>query len=130
MSAGSTSGTMLVSVVSDNPPNDVMAAWNLQLEIVPTVSGAGTLTFQDPATGTPSNPPGYIFGGNGLGIAVTNGGNTLNANDFFDPNIGDGASVSGAPGCQLAADGFLGLPERIRIVRHFRSGGFGEFALE
>ena len=35
MIAGSTSGSMLVNVVSDNPPNDVMAAWNVTLEIVP-----------------------------------------------------------------------------------------------
>ena len=28
MSAGTTSGPMFVNVVSDNPPNDIMSAWN------------------------------------------------------------------------------------------------------
>ena len=122
MSAGSISGTMLVSVASDNPPNDVMAAWNLQLEIVPNSGAAGTVTFQDPATGTPPNPPGYIFGSNGLGIAVTDGGSMLNANDFFDPTIGPGASVPGAPGANLLQLDFLASSNA--------SGSFGIFALE
>ncbi len=122
MSAGTTSGTMLVNIVSDNPPNDVMAAWNLQLEIVPNSGATGTLAFQDPATGTPPNPPNYIFGSNGLGIASTNGGSTLNANDFFDPSIGSGVSVPGSPGANLLQMDFL--------ASSTASGTFGIFALE
>ncbi len=107
MSAGTTSGGMLVNIVSDNPPNDIMLAWNVQLEIVADAGTQGTLTFMDPVTGTPANPPNYIFGGNGLGIMVTNGGNLLSANDFFDPNAGLGTSVPGAPGANLLQMDFL-----------------------
>jgi len=106
MSAGTTSGSMLVSVASDNPLNDVMAGWQFQLEIIPEAGAVGALTFQDPSTGTPSNPPNYIFS-NGLGIAVTNEGSHLEANDFFDINFGPGTPVSGAPGANLLQMDFL-----------------------
>jgi PEP-CTERM motif len=122
MSAGTTSGTMLVNVVSDNPPNDIMAAWNLQLEIVPNSGATGSLMFQDPATGTPPNPPNYIFDVNGLGIAVTNGGSTLSANDFFNPSVGPGVAVPGAPGANLLQMDFLASSNA--------SGSFGIFAVE
>jgi hypothetical protein len=122
MSAGTTSGPMLVNVVSDNPPNDIMAAWNFQLEIIPESGASGALTFQDPSTGTPPLPPNYAFGSNGLGIAVTNGGNTLSANDFFDPTIGLGVSISGSPGANLLQMDFLATSNA--------SGLFGIFAVE
>jgi PEP-CTERM motif len=122
MSPGTTSGLMLVNIVSDNPPNDVMAAWNVQLAIVPDVGATGTLTFQDPATGTPPVSPNYVFGGNGLGMAVTNGGSTLSANDFFDPTIGLGVPVPGAPGANLLQMDFLASSNA--------SGLFGIYAVE
>jgi hypothetical protein len=122
MSAGTTSAPMLVSVVSDNPPSDVMSAWNFLLKILPDAGATGTLTFQDPATGTPPNPPNYIFGGNGLGIAATNGGSQLSVNDFFDPGIGPGAIVPGSPGANLLQMDFLASSNA--------SGLFGIYALE
>jgi PEP-CTERM motif len=122
MSASSTSGTMLVSVVSDNPPNDVMAAWNFQLAIIPESGASGTLIFQDPSSGTPPIPPNYPFGSNGLGIAVTNGGSTLSANDFFDPSVGSGVPVPAAPGANLLQIDFLASSNA--------SGLFGIFAVE
>jgi hypothetical protein len=122
MSAGAVSGPMLVNVVSDNPPNDIMAAWNFKLEIIPESDGSGTLTFQDPATGTSPIPPNYVFGSNGLGIAVTNGGGTLSANDFFDPTAGLGAPVPGSPGANLLQMDFLASSNA--------SGLFGIFAVE
>jgi len=123
MSAGTTSGPMLVNVVSDNPPNDIMAAWNVQLEIIPGSGASGTLTFQDPATALPSPPPpNYIFGGNGLGIEVTNGASTLSANDFFDPTVGPGVSVPGSPGANLMQMDFLASLNA--------SGLFGIYAVE
>jgi PEP-CTERM motif len=122
MSAGTTSGPMLVNVVSDNPPNDIMTGWNLQLTVLPDAGANGTVTFQDPATGTPSNPANYIFGGNGLGISVTNGGSVLSAGDFFDPNVGLGAPVPGAPGANLLKMDFLASSNA--------SGLFGVYANE
>ncbi len=122
MSAGTTSGPMLVNVVSDNPPNDVMAAWNFKLEIIPDAGASGTLTFQDPATGTPPIPPNYVFGSNGLGIAATNGGSTLSANDFVDPNVGSGVSVPGSPAANLLQMDFLASSNA--------SGLFGVYAVE
>jgi hypothetical protein len=106
-SPGATTGPMILSVVSENPPNDVMSAWNVRLEIVPHAGATGTLTFQDPATGTPPNPPNYIFDGNGLGIVVVNSGAVLTANDFFDPAVGPGVPVPGAPGANLLQMDFL-----------------------
>jgi hypothetical protein len=122
MDAGTTSGTMSVLVSSDNPPNDVMAAWNVSLAIVADAGATGTLTFQDPATGTPPNPPNYIFGGNGLGIVVTNGGSELSGNDFFDPAVGPGMPVPGSPGASLLDLTFL--------ASSGASGVFGIYALE
>jgi hypothetical protein len=122
VSAGTTSGPMLVNVVSDNPPNDVMAAWNFQLAIIPGSGASGTLTFQDPATGTPPIPPNYVFGSNGVGIGVINGGSTLSANDFFNPGVGSGVPVPGAPGANLLQMDFLASSSA--------SGSFGIFALE
>jgi hypothetical protein len=122
MDAGTMSGPMFANVVSDNPPNDVMAAWNVQLEIIPQSGGSGTLSFQDPVTGTPPIPPNYIFGANGLGIAVTNGGGMLSANDFFDPAVGNGAAVPGSPGANLLQMDF--------VASSNASGTFGVFAVE
>ena len=113
---------MLVSVLSDNSPSDVMSAWNFHLEILPDPGATGTLTFQDPATGTPPNPANYIFGGNGIGIAATNGGNQLTANDFFDQSVGPGATVPGTPGASLLQMDFLATSNA--------SGLFGIYALE
>jgi PEP-CTERM motif len=122
MSAGTTSGPMLVNVVSDNPPNDVMAAWSFQLEIVPNSGAAGSLIFQDPATGTPPNPPNYIFGVNGLGISAINTGSAMVASDFFNPSVGSGQAVPGAAGANLLQMDFLASSNA--------SGSFGIFAVE
>jgi hypothetical protein len=123
MSAGTTSGPMVVTVVSDNPPNDVMAAWQFQLEIVPEAGATGTLTFQDPATGPAANPSNYIFGSNGFGISVTNSGSELSANDFFfNPTVGTGAAVPGSPGANLLQMDFLASSNA--------SGLFGVSAVE
>lgn len=110
MSSGTTSGLMYVNVLSDNPPNDVMAAWQVQIKIDPLAGAVGTLTFQDPATGQAPNPSNYIFGSNDVGITATNGGGTLSANDFYsnptDPNS-LGAIVPGSPGANLLQMDFL-----------------------
>jgi hypothetical protein len=122
MAPGTTSGPMLVDIVSNNPPNDVMNAWNFGLEIKGDAGSTGTLTFHDPATGTPPNPSNYVFDGNGLGIVVTNSGSTLNANDFFNPAIGPGVPVPGAPGANLLQIDFLASSNA--------SGLFGIYAIE
>jgi hypothetical protein len=104
MSSGTTSGLMYVNVVSDNPLNDVMAAWQLQVEII-SEGGTGTLTFQDPPTGMAPTPLSYVFGGDGLGITATNTGTVLSANDF-DTNL-SGTPVPGSPGVNLLQMDFL-----------------------
>jgi PEP-CTERM motif len=121
MSAGTTSGLMFVNVVSDNPPNDIMSAWGFELKIIPDAGATGTLTFQDPSTSTPANPPSYIFGGDGLGISATNGGDTLSANDFY-VGTGSGSVVPGAPGANLLDMDFLASSNA--------SGLFGIYAVE
>ncbi len=117
MSSGTTSGAMLVTVTSNNYPNDVMAAWQFQLEILPISGATGTLTFQDPATGTPSNPPNYIFT-TGIGIAATNTGGQLSANDF-DVNLG---TIVPGTGANLLQMDFLASSDA--------SGVFGIYAVE
>ena len=112
---------MFITVVSDNAPNDVMSAWNFQLQIA-AITGTGSLTFQDPVTGTPSNPANYVFGSNGLGILATNGGTTLSANDFFNPAAGPGAAVPGTPGANLLQMDFLASPTASAL--------FGIYAVE
>jgi PEP-CTERM motif len=121
-SAGTVSGPMLMNVVSNNPPNDILAAWSITLAILPQGGASGTLTFQDPATGMPPNPPNYIFGANGLGIAATNAGSMLSANDFFDPSVGPGVAVPGTPGANVLQMDFL--------VSSNASGLFGVYARE
>jgi PEP-CTERM motif len=121
MSSGTTSGPMLVDVVSDNPGQDIMAAWAFELAIVPAAGASGTLTFHDPATMSPSNPPNYIFGGNGLGIMATNNGSTLSANDFF-VGTGTGSVVPGTAGANLLQIDFLASSDA--------TGLFGIYALE
>ena len=132
MNAGTTSGPMLVNVVSDNPPNDVMSTWNVQLMIAPESGATGNLTFQDPTGTTAPNPPNYVFGSNGLGIALypTNTPTVLGANDFFDPSAGVGAIVPGAPGGQSVADGFPCLARRVGSVRDLRHGRCGGHAMD
>lgn len=107
MNSGSVSGSMYVTANSDNNPNDVMAAWNVQLQISAIAGATGTLSFQTPATGTPPAPTNYIFGSDGLGITVANSGSILSANDFFDPAAGLGAAVPSAPGANLLELDFL-----------------------
>jgi hypothetical protein len=97
MTAGTTSGPMLVTVTSDDPLNDVMAGWQFVLTIAPETA-SGTLVFQDPSTGIAPAPSNYIFGASGLGITVTNMGSNLAANDFFDPSVGPGVPGAGPPG--------------------------------
>jgi hypothetical protein len=121
MSAGTTSGPMLVNIASDNAPNDVMSGWNITLTIIPDAGASGTLAFQDPATGAYSNPANYIFGGDGIGIAGVNGGNTLSASDFF-VGIGPEVIVSGTPGPNLIQMDFLASSSA--------SGLFGIYASE
>ena len=67
MTAGTTSGLMAATVTSDNPPNDIMAAWQFQLEILP-IGGTGTLTFADPATGPRPIRPITFSAGTALGL--------------------------------------------------------------
>jgi hypothetical protein len=123
MSAGTTSGQAFASVVSDNPPSDVMAGWQFKLEISPE-GASGTLMLQDPATGTPANPTNYVFGTNGVGIAATNSGNVLSANDFYFDQSGmtTGAIVPGSSGANLLQVDFLASPDA--------SGLFGIYAVE
>jgi hypothetical protein len=113
---------MFATVVSNNPPNDVMAAWNITLKIVADAGATGTLTFQDPATGTPPNPADYVFGSNGLGIVATNTASEVGANDFFNPAVGPGAVVPGGAGANLLKMTFLATSNA--------SGLFGIYALE
>ena len=101
VTAGGTSGSLALFTYSTNPTVDIMAAWNVQLEIVPDMGTSGTVSFHTPATGTVANPPNYIFGTNGLGITATNMGTTLSANDFFDPGAGSGATGPGLPGANF-----------------------------
>jgi hypothetical protein len=100
-----------------------MAAWNVQLEILPLSGASGTMTFHDPASSSSSPPPpSYIFSGNGVGIDVSNGGSTLTANDFFDPGAGPGVAVPGSPGANLLQLQFSASSNA--------SGLFGIFAVE
>jgi hypothetical protein len=119
MSAGTTSGPMLVNIASDNPSIDIMAAWNFHLVIIADNGTAGTLSFAFPTTGIAANPPDYIFGNDGLGIAVTNTGTQLAANDFFDPSIGPGVSAAAANLLQLEF-----------LASQNASGLFGIYAVE
>jgi hypothetical protein len=122
MGPGTTSGSMFVNVTSNNYPNDIMAAWQFTLTIVPIGGATGTLTFQDPgpANGTtlyPSNPSNYVFS-NSYGIFATNSGSQLSANDF-DVNLG---TVVPASGANLLQMDFLASSNA--------SGSFGIYAVE
>jgi PEP-CTERM motif len=99
-----------------------LAAWNFELEIIPQSGASGTLTFQGGVTGSPPNPPNYVFGSNGLGIAVTNTGSALSANDFFNPSVGSGVAVLGTPWASLLQMDFLASSNA--------SGMFGIYAVE
>jgi PEP-CTERM motif len=121
MGAGTTSGTMFVNIAGDNPPSDVMSGWNITLTVVPDAGTHGTLVFQDPATGTASNPPNYIFGADGIGISATNGASTLSASDFL-VGAGPGVAVPGTPGANLLQMDFLASSDA--------SGLFGVYASE
>lgn len=121
MDAGTVSGPLLVSVSSDNPSQDVMTAWQFQLEIVAESGASGSLTFQDPTSGVAPNPSNYVFGTNGLDINSTNDGSSLAMNGFFDPNTGTGTSVPGSPGANLAELTFSASPDA--------SGFFGLYAV-
>ncbi len=114
MTAGSTSDSMFVNV-SGNTSGATMLSWQFQLVIAPEGGAAGTLVFQDPVTGSASNPTGYIFDSNATGIVVTNSGNQLSANDF------DLDGFSGLGGNLLQMD-FLASGDA--------SGVFGIYALE
>jgi hypothetical protein len=125
MTAGTTSGPMLVDVVSDNAPNDVMGAWNFQLVIVAGAGATGTLVFQDPANSTTPVPPAnYIFGTDGFGMSVVNTGSSLTADDFYY-NLASstpGVVVPGSPGANLLQMDFL--------ASSGASGSFGIYAME
>jgi hypothetical protein len=118
MTSDTTSDLMSVIVSSDNPFQDVMSAWNFQLEIVGNSSSTGTLTFNNPVTGTPPNPSNYVFGADGIGIFAINGGTVLSANDFFNPI--NGAGVSGIVSANLLQMNFLASSDA--------SGVFGIYA--
>ena len=72
----------------------------------------------------PPNPPNYIFGGNGLGIVVTNSGSELSGNDFFDPSVGPGARRPELAGSLLARSDVPGVVRRSRgCSRHLALEG-------
>jgi hypothetical protein len=120
MTAGTTSGPMLLSVLSTS--NDIMAAWQVNLVIAPDATAHGTLIFQDPTGPTAPNPTNYIFGTQNLGIAANNTTNQLTANDFFDLSKGSGAAVPNTPGANLLQLDFRASSNA--------SGTFGLYALE
>jgi hypothetical protein len=96
MASGSVSGPMEV-VVSSPTGADIMARWQISLQIIAQPGATGTLTFQDPASGPAPNPPNYIFT-NGFGIAAVNTGSGLMANDS---DQSPGTLVPNAPGANL-----------------------------
>ena len=123
MNAGTTSGPMLVNVVSDNPPNDVMAAWNFQLMIVPDVRRDRHADV--PGSREPGRRPSRPTTSSAVTASASrslNGRSTLSANDFFDPNVGPGVPVPGAPGANLLQMDFLASSNA--------SGLFGIYAME
>jgi hypothetical protein len=104
MTAGTTSGTMDVTITESG--SDTISAWQFELEIIPSGGATGTLTFKDPASGSPPPPTNYVFGGEGVGIAATNTGSTLSANDFWG-GPGNGATVLDGGTVNLLAMDFL-----------------------
>jgi hypothetical protein len=122
MSAGVVSGPMFLSVVSNNPAADVMAAWNVTLSIAPEAGAVGTLAFQDPASAATSPAPAnYVFGSEDLGITVTTSAGQLSANDFFVSSSAAGTTVPAA-GANLLQMDF--------IASGNASGLFGIYAVE
>jgi hypothetical protein len=101
MSAGSQSGPMLFRIASDATPPDLMAAWSVSLVLLPEPGATGLLEFAAPASGYLPAAASYVFGNQGLGVAVTNLGTQLMANDFLDPGFGLGVAVPGGPGIGL-----------------------------
>src|SRR5207248_5566690 len=105
----SVSAPVNVFATNDNSPDaaaNFMRAWQVSLTIVPDAGATGTLTFNTPATGTPPNPSNYVFGANGLGIAVVNSGTGLTANDLN--TLAAGTPVPPGPaGANLLALDFL-----------------------
>jgi hypothetical protein len=101
-----------------------MSSWNFQLMIAPESGATGNVTFQDPTGMSAPNPTNYVFGSNGLGIALypNNTPTVLGANDFFDPNVGVGAIVPGNPGANLLQMDFLASSNA--------SGLFGIYAVK
>lgn len=112
---GNNSGSLLIDAVSNNPPNDIMAAWQFVLVIAPEAGATGNLLFQNSAM--PSN---YIFDSHNLGIvtSISNNGSQLSANDF-DANFG--TVVPGTPGANLLQVDVLASANA--------SGHFGIFAV-
>jgi hypothetical protein len=93
MVANTTSGLMDISVFSNNVPNDVMAAWQFRLFIVPDGGATGTLVFKDPVTSLILDPEvqfaPYVFPAGSLtGLDVTNTGSSISLADDFDKNLG------------------------------------------
>jgi hypothetical protein len=96
MAAGSTSGIMTARVTNTAAPAGTnMQGWAIDLLIVGD-AGATGLTFASPTTGNPAHPPNYIFTTSfPPGIAVTNSGTQLFANDS-DNNLA-GTAVPQTP---------------------------------
>jgi hypothetical protein len=85
MDAGTVSMPVNITVSNNTGmdlPANLMTAWQLNLTIVPDPGTTGSLTFSTPATGSVPNPPNYVFGANGVGIAATNTATALGANDI------------------------------------------------
>jgi hypothetical protein len=87
MSAGSTSGPMLVNILNNKDPDssdDLMNAWQITLVIGADLGATGTLTFNTPSgNGPASNPPNYVFSAGNIGIDVkAYTGSGFEADDF------------------------------------------------
>lgn len=123
MDSGTTSGPMLINVSSDS--SDVMLSWGFKLEIDALSGATGTLSFQDPGSTFPANPPNYVFGSSGVGIYATNTGGTLSANDFYNPFLpGFGASVPASPAVNLLQTDFQASGDASGLFGIYADKGF------
>ena len=120
MAAGSVSGPMEVTIVSNNPSADVMAAWNILLEIVPNNGTVGTVTSRPRPPERRPTPPitsSHEWTGH-LGHEL---GKPAERNDFFNPSVGTGTTTP-ATGANLLQLNFSASATA--------SGLFGVYAVE
>ena len=125
MSAGTTSGPMLVSIVSDNPTLDIMSAWNFDFDNPPRLWSHWHSDLSGSSDWNSTEPAQLRLRRERSGDRGHQRREPVECQRLLRSWYRPRSSRSRFTGSEPAPDGFPGVLERIRVVRNLCTPGGG-----